>query len=97
MEVKLQASAVLPKGNNMPNGTIIGLVLAMAAVGCAEQHPEEANSQNSVGADRDGNGCIGSAGYTWCAHTNSCERPWELANKAGFENSTAEFTRYCDK
>jgi hypothetical protein len=30
-----------------------------------------------VGGDRDVNGCIGSAGYTWCAVKNKCIRPFE--------------------
>jgi hypothetical protein len=32
---------------------------------------------NVVGADRDAHGCIGSAGYTWCAVKNKCLRTWE--------------------
>jgi hypothetical protein len=30
-----------------------------------------------VGGDRDAHGCIGSAGYTWCAVKNKCLRPFE--------------------
>ena len=30
-----------------------------------------------VGNDKDEHGCIGSAGYTWCEHTNKCQRIWE--------------------
>lgn len=26
-----------------------------------------------MGADRDENGCIGSAGYKWCNYTETCE------------------------
>ncbi len=32
---------------------------------------------NIVGGDRDEHGCIGSAGYTWCAVKNKCLRSWE--------------------
>ena len=35
-----------------------------------------------VGADRDAHGCIGSAGYAWCAREAACVRPWELATGA---------------
>lgn len=35
-----------------------------------------------VGGDRDENGCIGSAGYTWCAQLNKCIRSWEEECKA---------------
>jgi hypothetical protein len=30
-----------------------------------------------VGGDRDEHGCIGSAGYSWCAVKNKCLRTWE--------------------
>merc|ERR1719329_710282 len=43
-----------------------------------------------VGGDRDVHGCIGSAGYTWCASEAKCIRPWE-------HNLTAEhdFAEHC--
>ena len=52
-------------------------------------------SSNAVGADRDAHGCIGSAGYSWCEHTQRCERPWELARQKGFATSEANFAQYC--
>lgn len=33
--------------------------------------------QPIVGGDKDIHGCIGSAGYTWCASLNQCIRSWE--------------------
>ena len=33
----------------------------------------------AIGGDRDANGCIGSAGYTWCEPKNKCLREWEEA------------------
>ena len=30
-----------------------------------------------VGGDRDENGCIGSAGYTWCEYKEKCLKSWE--------------------
>jgi len=30
-----------------------------------------------VGGDRDEHGCIGSAGYSWCAEKQKCLRIWE--------------------
>ena len=33
--------------------------------------------KNIVGGDRDEHGCIGSAGYSWCAPKNKCLRIWE--------------------
>lgn len=50
-----------------------------------------------VGADKDAHGCIPSAGYTWCAKTNQCVRPWELAKAQGFKVSEADFDKYCGK
>ena len=43
---------------------------------------ENANSNTStntniVGGDKDAHGCIGSAGYSWCAVKNKCLRIWE--------------------
>lgn len=48
------------------------------------------------GSDRDGHGCIASAGYSWCARTDRCERPWELAEQRGFDNQQEAFERYCE-
>ncbi|MDD1780978.1 serine protease [Enterovibrio sp. ZSDZ35] len=48
-----------------------------------------------VGADKDEHGCIGSAGYAWCASTNQCERSWELAKDKGFENTQESFNAFC--
>jgi len=31
----------------------------------------------AVGGDKDSHGCIGSAGYTWCAQRGKCIRVWE--------------------
>ena len=47
------------------------------------------------GADRDAHGCIGSAGYAWCARENACVRPWELLRRKGKEPDEAEFRAWC--
>ena len=47
----------------------IGLILL---VGCNSGRTER------VGNDRDGHGCIGSAGYVWSVVRNQCVRPWEV-------------------
>ena len=52
-------------------------------------------NENVVGADKDAHGCIGSAGYQWCATTKNCERAWELAKVKGFENTAEEFKNFC--
>src|SRR3546814_18545492 len=52
--------------------------------------------QPAPGSDRDAHGCIASAGYAWCANTNQCERPWELARKHGFEQTKEGFDAFCE-
>jgi uncharacterized lipoprotein YbaY len=47
------------------------------------------------GADRDEHGCIGSAGYSWCAKEEKCVRPWELAREKGFASTEEAFRAYC--
>lgn len=49
----------------------------------------------TVGGDTDKHGCKASAGYSWCATTNQCERPWELAKKASFDNTEEAFAAFC--
>ncbi|TFZ44299.1 hypothetical protein E5C33_15035 [Stenotrophomonas maltophilia] len=50
-----------------------------------------------VGGDRDAHGCIGSAGYQWCEHSQRCERPWELAQAQGLANTAEAIDAYCTK
>ena len=52
--------------------------------------------QKLTGGDKDAHGCIGSAGFTWCAKTNKCERPWELAKKKKFKKSAEAFNAFCE-
>ncbi len=40
-------------------------------------------SKQQLGGDRDEHGCIGSAGYSWCANKNKCLRAWEEACEPG--------------
>ncbi|MDR0241068.1 MAG: hypothetical protein LBJ65_05630 [Burkholderia sp.] len=78
------------------------LACAFALSACAAQSsgpaPAEPSAQMApptVGGDRDAHGCIGSAGYAWCAHTQQCERPWELAKAQGFANSAQAYEQFC--
>eukprot|EP01090_Pellita_catalonica_P010766 TRINITY_DN2220_c0_g1_i1.p1 TRINITY_DN2220_c0_g1~~TRINITY_DN2220_c0_g1_i1.p1 ORF type:complete len:279 (-),score=50.57 TRINITY_DN2220_c0_g1_i1:73-909(-) len=48
----------------------------------------------SAGGDRGSNGCIPSAGYTWCAKENKCIRAWELAKKVQMD--VKDMAAYCD-
>lgn len=49
-----------------------------------------------VGADKDGHGCIGSAGYQWCGKLETCVRSWELAKENDLPNTEEEFAKLCD-
>ncbi|AUB80725.1 peptidase [Candidatus Thiodictyon syntrophicum] len=70
---------------------------AMAAdVGPSAKVPGVAPPPHGMpGADRDAHGCIGSAGYSWCARENKCVRPWELAKDKGLASTEAAFDAYC--
>ena len=91
--VKLDAKAFQMRSHN-PGGTVdITLVPApevpMPAFGADKAtHP-------MPGSDLDPHGCKPSAGYTWCARTGKCERPWELAKANGFENTPEGFKAFC--
>lgn len=46
------------------------------SVGRTGSNCEFAPCPQLVGGDKDAHGCIGSAGYSWCAPLNKCIRPW---------------------
>ncbi|HJP38989.1 MAG TPA: serine protease [Gammaproteobacteria bacterium] len=62
---------------------------------CASDKLADSDGIEMPGSDRDIHGCIGSAGYSWCERTGQCERPWELAERAGFDNTQVNFKAYC--
>ena len=57
--------------------------------------PPEPKPKPMPGSDRDEHGCIGSAGYSWCAREKACVRPWELAKEKGLEPGEEAFRAYC--
>ena len=67
------------------------VVLVACATACTQRTREPA----VVGAHEDAHGCRASGGYAWCARTNQCERPWELAQKERIENSQVAFEAFC--
>jgi len=71
--------------------TLTGLLQLICA--CSPAQPP---APPLVGGDRDAQGCIGSAGYRWCARTHQCERPWELARQQDFEVGEQAFVTFCD-
>jgi hypothetical protein len=42
-----------------------------------ESYQSNPTTTDIVGGDKDIHGCIGSAGYSWCAVKNKCLRVWE--------------------
>ncbi len=79
--------------------------LLMLLTACASQDKAAARADAAaaapatpmVGGDRDAHGCIGSAGYQWCEHSQRCERPWELAQAQGLANTAGAIDAYCAK
>ncbi|MBK9081680.1 MAG: hypothetical protein IPL88_06160 [Rhizobiales bacterium] len=69
--------------------------LALVVVASLLAAAAQAQTPPLVGGDRDAHGCIGSAGYTWCAREAQCVRPWELAASRGFANTPRAFRRWC--
>lgn len=70
------------------------LLLATTLAACSTPTPTPAPAA-MPGSDRDAHGCIGSAGYSWCAHTQQCERPWELAKAKGLANTATAIDAWC--
>nr|WP_255516439.1 peptidase [Luteimonas suaedae] len=71
-------------------------VAALLLVACTSPAPDT-GAIPLPGSDRDAHGCIPSAGYAWCARTQQCERPWELAEAEGFPAGQASFERHCEQ
>lgn len=70
-----------------------GLAVALVIAGCSR--PPTVALPPPVGADRDAHGCIGSAGYRWCAREQACVRPWELAADRRLPDVPDAVERYC--
>lgn len=74
------------------------MMLALVACARPEKVPTPASNAPAapvVGGDRDAHGCIGSAGYQWCARSQRCERPWELAQAQGVANAAEAIDAWC--
>ncbi len=79
------------------------LCLTASLAACYSVPPEVRNTpvkpdappQRAIGGDRDANGCLPAAGYSWCARENRCVRPWELAEEKKFANDADAFAAYC--
>jgi hypothetical protein len=81
--------------------TVFSFLLFTTLTACDTKAPDAAEAPAApktkmTGANRDAHGCIPSAGYAWCEHTQQCERPWELAGKQQFAKTPEAFEKYCD-
>lgn len=59
-------------------GILLCLLLVCPALGMGRRERRLRNRSRKYGGDRGQHGCIGSAGYTWCAAVSECVRLWEL-------------------
>merc|ERR1719233_2709592 len=50
---------------------------------------DSSSSSVMLGGQRDENGCLGSAGYTWCEKQENCVRPWMLEGEWDDECTTS--------
>jgi hypothetical protein len=75
---------------------LIALASAALITGCNSEKTSRSVDGGAPGSERDQHGCIASAGYAWCARINQCERPWELAEQQGFDNTEEAFRKYCN-
>jgi hypothetical protein len=74
---------------------LAGGALAAKAEPSAAVSGTESRPAAMLGSDRDAQGCIGSAGYSWCARERRCVRSWELAQTRGFPSTEEAFRAYC--
>jgi len=60
---------------------LIIIIILIAAIAIATVYliisSQQSTKRIMPGSDRDEHGCIGSAGYSWCAPKNKCLRTWE--------------------
>ncbi len=79
----------------MVRSICVCVALLWCVTACESDTTAPSAVDTPVGGDRDEHGCIGSAGYQWCERTGQCERPWELAESAGFDKTAEAFENYC--
>lgn len=81
---------------NKPSQKMFLFAAAMAVLmGCNSTANQPAPKESMVGADRTDQGCIASAGYAWCDKLQRCVRPWEVADREGFDNTEQAFKQFC--
>ena len=56
---------------------LLSVTLAFAVLVLSSGCAQDDRHVVIVGNDSDSHGCIGSAGYSWCAELGKCIRPWE--------------------
>lgn len=74
---------------------LLGLAGLLSVLVACSSHGGDAGNTAVPGSDSDTHGCKASAGYSWCARSGQCERPWELAASQGFDNTAEAFATWC--
>ncbi|MFH1365803.1 MAG: GerMN domain-containing protein [Patescibacteria group bacterium] len=91
----------MKNNNGVASVILIIIIVAVLAVGGVVYYAGTKNdsvpqdiSENLVGNDKDEHGCIGSAGYSWCAEKKKCLRVWEekceITPSVAVENMTVK-------
>lgn len=83
--------------NKSPIVFVFALVFALSLAACDKPDATVEATPVIVGADRDSHGCIGSAGYSWCAYEAKCVRSWELAKEKNIPLDEKSLSVYCNK
>ncbi|WP_394846768.1 hypothetical protein LZC95_04800 [Pendulispora brunnea] len=96
--VLCMAGFIVVAACSKPPATTPAPTEATSGAASASSPPESESARPAPpmpGSDRDAHGCIGSAGYQWCAKENKCVRSWELAKEKGFAVDKGAFDTYC--
>lgn len=57
---------------------IIAILIALAVILCVINYFwQNSEDKKLIGGDKDEQGCLVAAGYSWCPSTEKCQRMWE--------------------
>lgn len=90
------ASTQAPAAATAPAASAAPAPSAATPVSDDAQPLDAAPATPILGKHADSHGCKPSTGHAWCERSKSCERPWELALKRGFENTPDGWKAYCE-
>ena len=73
---------------------LLTLLLGCTMVACQNNRAKvnpPSNDSTLVGNDKDNNGCLASAGYSWSQLKDSCIRPWENSIALHVSDTSANY------